>query len=322
MNRAHTGISASAYRTLASFRDAVVRYDRASLQHIQAADLTSQQYALLVHVAGHLTGTPSVGELAESMLLGHNSVVELSQRAERNGLLQRAVDPARGNRTLLILTAEGARRVDEVTRALVLQLGQERTDVRASLSRWEATLRSQAVQAAFLNPQGPAALVPDYALRPAAARHQALTWTLLQHHLHALSPYHHVPMTASGEYRYPPFKRYWQGGPDHAQLLWVNQRPAGFVLLRQARDATRFALSELSVVPAWQGRGLGRSLARDLLGARRGTWTVDFHRENGGARRFWERVLDDLHLEVTSVIPVRLPLGGGERWQFTVPPSG
>ena len=55
----------------------------------RAAGLTPAQHQLLLAVRGH-DGDPTIGDVAEHLMLRHHSAVELVDRAERAGLLAAA----------------------------------------------------------------------------------------------------------------------------------------------------------------------------------------------------------------------------------------
>ncbi|HEX4154656.1 MAG TPA: MarR family transcriptional regulator [Acidobacteriaceae bacterium] len=78
----------------------------------------AQQYQLLQVIAAVPPGQPaSVSYLAERMVLRHNSTVELVDRAERAGLVERHSDERDLRRSLIALTPRG----EEVLRHLVAE---------------------------------------------------------------------------------------------------------------------------------------------------------------------------------------------------------
>jgi DNA-binding MarR family transcriptional regulator len=82
------------YRRLLEFRDGVRRY----LHHLESQagrlGITPAQHQILLAVRGHPgPKAPSIRELSTHMLLRHHSMVELIDRAERAGLVQRWQDP-------------------------------------------------------------------------------------------------------------------------------------------------------------------------------------------------------------------------------------
>jgi predicted acetyltransferase/DNA-binding MarR family transcriptional regulator len=313
-------IPASAYEVLGSLRCTLLKYDRISAAHIRAGGLTPQQFALLIMLAGRLPTPPTVGEAALELMLSHNSAVELSQRAEKAGLVTRYGDPDNRNRTLLALTAVGTDRLATVTRSLVNELGQERLAMQTFLDRWRTLLAT----GRFRDSLRPSAALPandpvGRDLQPAGASDRPLIWNLLQLHLHTLSVYHQVEVDSDGHYPYPRFGRYFQGGGDQAWLIRVSGRPAGFVLVNHRRSTSRYALPEIHLLQGHQGRGLGRRVVTELFRTRPGTWTVTFHDENLAARYFWTSVLRDLSTGQASDVPASLPIGRGRQLEFMVP---
>jgi DNA-binding MarR family transcriptional regulator len=74
------------------------------------AGLHPQQHQLLLAVAGVPAGCrPSIAYAAETLGLKHNTVVELVDRCEREGLLNRVADPEDRRRVCLRATARGQR---------------------------------------------------------------------------------------------------------------------------------------------------------------------------------------------------------------------
>lgn len=104
------GLTKQDFEKLARFRFGIRRYLRFSEEAVRHAGLTPQHYQLLLA----LKGFPGrewaiVGELADGLQLRHHSVVELVNRAQAQGLVQRAPDPADGRVVRVALTREGQR---------------------------------------------------------------------------------------------------------------------------------------------------------------------------------------------------------------------
>lgn len=94
--------------TLAEFRYELRRFLQFSESAALSAGLQPQQHQLLLQVAGAPPGTQvTIGYAAERLGLKHNSAVELVDRSEREGLLERRVDPADRRRAILRLTYKG-----------------------------------------------------------------------------------------------------------------------------------------------------------------------------------------------------------------------
>ncbi|WP_210748480.1 MarR family winged helix-turn-helix transcriptional regulator [Actinomadura latina] len=116
-------LSQEEFTALLAFRTGLRGYLRWSEVAARAAGLTPAQHQLLLAVKGHdAARPPTVGELAEYLLLRHHSTVELINRAENAGLVTRERDPA-DNRVMRIrLTTAADRVLAELTRVHLAEL--------------------------------------------------------------------------------------------------------------------------------------------------------------------------------------------------------
>ncbi|WP_024441177.1 MarR family winged helix-turn-helix transcriptional regulator [Mycobacterium sp. UM_WGJ] len=81
------------YSRLLAFRTRLRRFERWSADQAQAAGLTPAQHQLLLAVRGHSDSRgPTVGDIADYLLLRHHSAGELIQRAEAASLVTRVRD--------------------------------------------------------------------------------------------------------------------------------------------------------------------------------------------------------------------------------------
>jgi DNA-binding MarR family transcriptional regulator len=112
------------YRELLTFRTALRRFLHWSDEQAGAAGLTAQQHQLLLAIRGHGSNTPpTIGDIADHLLLRHHSAVELVDRAEQGGLVRRIVDRDDRRVVHLVLTAKGQRLLDQLTAAHLEELG-------------------------------------------------------------------------------------------------------------------------------------------------------------------------------------------------------
>ncbi|MGH9597156.1 MAG: MarR family transcriptional regulator [Edaphobacter sp.] len=118
---------------VAEFRHHLRAFLRFSEVVAEEAGLRAQQYQLL-QVVGAAPGEelPTIAYVANQLFLRHNSAVELVDRTEQQGLLEREVDPNDHRRILLRLTRRG----EELMASLVIlhmeqlkQWGPEMIDV-------------------------------------------------------------------------------------------------------------------------------------------------------------------------------------------------
>jgi DNA-binding MarR family transcriptional regulator len=93
---------------LAEFRFQLRRFLHVSQAAAERLGLHNQQYQMLQCVRGMPEGIlPSIANVAERMLLKHNSTVELVDRTIEQGLLRRLGDEADHRRILLRVTPQG-----------------------------------------------------------------------------------------------------------------------------------------------------------------------------------------------------------------------
>lgn len=108
----------SDFEKLLDFRVALRRFQRWSEDQAKDAGLTHVQHQLLVAVKGHAgEEPPTVGNLADYMLLRPHSTVELIDRTEAAGLVERLPDATDGRVVRIRLTADGESIVQRLARA-------------------------------------------------------------------------------------------------------------------------------------------------------------------------------------------------------------
>jgi DNA-binding MarR family transcriptional regulator len=108
-----TSLADTDYRRLLELRNGLRRFLRWSEDSARAAGLTPAQHQLLLAVRGH-GSPPTIGEVADHLLLRHHSAVELVDRAEHAGLVRRRPDPDDHRVVRLELTPGGARHLAAV----------------------------------------------------------------------------------------------------------------------------------------------------------------------------------------------------------------
>lgn len=96
------------FEALARFRFGIRRYLRVSEEIVRRHGVTPQHYQLLLALMG-FPGREwaTVRELADLIQLRHHSVVELVNRAEKQGLVQRAPHPTDARAVRVSLTPDG-----------------------------------------------------------------------------------------------------------------------------------------------------------------------------------------------------------------------
>lgn len=113
------------YASLLAFRTALRRFNHWSEQQAKAVGLTHAQHQLLLAVKGHGGHqAPTIGDVADHLLLRHHSAVELVNRAQAAGLIERQRDSADGRIVRLRLTAKGEQCLEQLTALHVAELQQ------------------------------------------------------------------------------------------------------------------------------------------------------------------------------------------------------
>src|ERR1041384_8818217 len=96
------------FEKLLQFRVALRQFQRWSEDEARAAGLTHVQHQLLVAIKGHPgAASPTIGDLANYLLLRPHSAVELVDRAEAAGLVRRVPDPVDARVVRVELTGRG-----------------------------------------------------------------------------------------------------------------------------------------------------------------------------------------------------------------------
>jgi DNA-binding MarR family transcriptional regulator len=148
----------SDFEHLLELRTGLRRFIRWSDQQAQSAGLTPAKHQLLLAIKGHSDPAgPTIGEIADYLVLRHHSAVGLVDRAVKDGLVKRNKDRTKG-----------------VVRATLTRAGEDKLDALAEthleeISHLAPTMRTlwRALEHADGNAPHPAARAPAAAKRPA-----------------------------------------------------------------------------------------------------------------------------------------------------------
>jgi len=103
----------SDFEHLLELRTGLRRFMRWSEHQAEAAGLTGAQHQLLLAIKGHPDPAgPTVGEIADYLVLRHHSAVGLIDRAEAAGLVRRSSDPTNNSAVRVSLTPTGIGKLD------------------------------------------------------------------------------------------------------------------------------------------------------------------------------------------------------------------
>jgi DNA-binding MarR family transcriptional regulator len=109
------------FRRLLELRDGLRRFLHWSEERAKKVGITAVQHQLLLAIRGH-GNPPSIGDVAEHLLLRHHSVVELVDRAERSGLVERYDDDVDQRVVRLRITAKGQTKLNALAAAHLEEL--------------------------------------------------------------------------------------------------------------------------------------------------------------------------------------------------------
>jgi DNA-binding MarR family transcriptional regulator len=103
-------------QTLTEFRYELRKFLHFSEDRALKSGLHPQQHQLLLQVAGAPDNAlVNIAYVAGRLGLKHNSTVELVDRSEAEGLLERSIDPEDRRRTILLVTRKGRRVLNQLT---------------------------------------------------------------------------------------------------------------------------------------------------------------------------------------------------------------
>jgi len=108
----------SDFEHLLELRTGLRRFLRWSEDQATAAGLTPAKHQLLLAIKGHPgPAGPTIGELADQLVLRHHSTVGLVDRAVKDGLVQRNPDGTSKRVVRVTLTPAGAAKLDALAEA-------------------------------------------------------------------------------------------------------------------------------------------------------------------------------------------------------------
>lgn len=110
------GLSDREYANLLAFRTGMRRFQRWSEAQAKVVGLTHAQHQLLLAVKGHDDPRgPTIGDVADYLLLRHHSTVELVNRCEAAGFVQRVRDGDDARVVRLRLTDRGEESIRQLS---------------------------------------------------------------------------------------------------------------------------------------------------------------------------------------------------------------
>jgi DNA-binding MarR family transcriptional regulator len=106
------------FEHLLELRTGLRRFLRWSEEQAKASGLTAAKHQLLLAIRGHPDPAgPTIGEIADYLVLRHHSAVGLIDRAAKDGLVKRTPDPESRSVVRVTLTPVGTAKLDALAEA-------------------------------------------------------------------------------------------------------------------------------------------------------------------------------------------------------------
>lgn len=113
--RQQAPLDAHEYALLAAFRYALRGFMHFSESAAKGVGLNAQQYQAMLAVRGYPEDRPvTINDLAQQLLIRHNTAVGLVDRLDKQGLIARRPSPVDGRQVYLRLTAKGERMLERL----------------------------------------------------------------------------------------------------------------------------------------------------------------------------------------------------------------
>jgi DNA-binding MarR family transcriptional regulator len=129
-------LNQSDFEHLLELRTGLRRFLHWSEEQARAAGLTPAKHQLLLAIRGHPDPAgPTIGEIADYLMLRHHSAVGLVDRAAGDGLVKRGPDPASKSVVRVTLTDAGATKLEQLAEVHLQEIAHLAPTMR---TLWEA----------------------------------------------------------------------------------------------------------------------------------------------------------------------------------------
>ena len=129
----------------------------------------------------------------------------------------------------------------------------------------------------------------------------------LQSYLAELSRFADIDKNAKGQYDYPYLDHYWRQPDRHPFIIYLDNEPVGFLLVREDQDPANGSslteIAELYILPAFRQRSIASRAVSEVLGYFPGNWRATVFRDNHVAYGFWRQLISALDPEFTLALP-------------------
>jgi predicted acetyltransferase len=162
-------------------------------------------------------------------------------------------------------------------------------------------------------------------LVPALPNQEQVLANLFELYAHDFSEFHDVEIGADGRFGYRDLPLYWSEPGRHPFLATLNDKLAGFVLVKQGSRVSDnravWDMAEFFVMRAYRRHGIGTALAHKVWNRFPGAWEVRVMRSNRHACSFWQAAIRQFIGRPARAVRVE---NDGEPWNvftFVSPPQ-
>ena len=130
---------------------------------------------------------------------------------------------------------------------------------------------------------------------PATQDQQPILANLIELYAHDFSEMADLQLNSNGRYGYTPLPLYWQQPNRHPFLVTVDDRLAGFALVKQgseiSEDKDIWDVAEFFIVRRYRRHGVGKIVAHEIWRTFPGRWEVRVLERNQTGLAFWNRAI-------------------------------
>jgi predicted acetyltransferase len=141
----------------------------------------------------------------------------------------------------------------------------------------------------------PEKMLPRIELVRATPDQQPIIANLIELYAYDFSEFYPIELGTDGRFGYKDLALYWSEADRLPFLIRVNDRWAGFVLVKRERAVEGkqpvWDVSEFFVLRAWRRRSVGITVAHELWQRCPGRWQVRVMESNDSGCRFWEKAV-------------------------------
>ncbi|OAJ75345.1 acetyltransferase [Brevibacillus sp. SKDU10] len=118
---------------------------------------------------------------------------------------------------------------------------------------------------------------------------------LIELYQYDFSEFDHADVNEHGLYDYLFLDHYWTESARIPFFVKVDEKYAGFVLLRKIRsqEIEYYSIAEFFIMRKYRKRGIGRKVAFRLFHQFQGEWEISQIEQNISAQKFWRTLISE-----------------------------